>query len=377
MIKILIVEDDEIKQEDIKQVVLSTGIDRSAIITTDNVFDAKAHLSKEKFDLVILDLSLPIRKNETAVENGGKNLLYCYTNPQYLTPISTIVITGYESLKEKFSPKFMEMDMNIYDYNNTIWRQSLTNKIELHKRSLMAQDSRSINNKVCILVHGVLTDGEWQERILLPDEWKKISYKYNYYSALKILTPISRKKQVESFVTFFKNVIIDNPESEIVIVAHSFGTYLVCNALLHSNIENLSYVSKIILSGSVMRQDFSFSDIARRYKTTTIINDASVNDKALVLSKMFCFGLGHAGRVGFNTSHDSLTNRFHKGGHSLYKRERFIEDYWVDVIESGNVKVFDCRKSNKISLTMDYILAFLNPYIVWPAIASSLAIYIY
>ncbi|MBU0826258.1 MAG: hypothetical protein KKB78_17870, partial [Alphaproteobacteria bacterium] len=84
-----------------------------------------------------------------------------------------------------------------------------------------------------------------------------------------------------------------------------------------------------------------------------VVNDCGTRDLILCLSQCFVIGMGMAGRNGFKTLNGGrVTNRYFKGGHSLYFRDKrshsdkFMRTYWLDLlIPSVKASIIDPRKS--------------------------------
>lgn len=371
MIKILLVEDDVEKANRVKQVLKEAGIFGSSIEVSDNVTSAKHMLSKVKFDILILDLNLPINNKQPPQDNGGNNILYSLSKPQYITPKSVIGLTSYENLKSTNMKAFNNVDFNIYDFLADEWEEMLTNKIKFLRDNLQAPNERISNKKICILVHGVFTDGQWQQDLSskLNQEWEVIPYRYNYFSAFKIALPLLRQKQEKLFQEYIERTLINNPDSEITIIAHSFGTNLVVKALSNCKLDNLSKIKCIILSGSVVRADFDFNGVIDKYQVDRVVNEVSVNDVPVIISKLFCFGLGHSGRIGFNSSHNKLFNRFHKNGHSIFTHPEFIAKYWEELVNDGKYISADCRQEYPVKKWFENLISVMSPLISWSTIA--------
>lgn len=369
MIKILLVEDETEKQENIINTLKKMGIYGPSITTVDNVRSAQSKLTNCKYDVLILDLNLPLRpgKIEQPKEDAGTSILYKLSSPQYITPTYVIGLTGFPELKEVQSEKFNKFDFNIYSYNDDNWKDILLQKINWLKQNQAVKSDRASQDEVFILVHGVMTIGDWQERLQLElkkDNRKIYPYEFNFYSAIKISNGISRRRKVKDFTAFFEQTLIENPNSKINIIAHSFGTYLTVKALEKCKLDNLSEVSNILLTGSVLRNDYNFTPIINKYSIKNIINDCGYNDIPLIFNKLFSFGLGNAGRVGFNTCNNKLENRFHKCGHSvLDSSESFTKQYIHPIFDCNEIQKVDERKFGSFRQFIESFLNMLNPYI--------------
>lgn len=373
MIKILIVEDDDNKKEDLVAFFYEHGIFGPSLFVVSDVSSALAQIRKTRFDIICLDLNLPIRSGEPETEDGGRSILYKLSSPQYKTPGYIFGLTSFNSIKQSQGREFKNVDFNLYDYNNDEWRGIISRKIDWIKMSHDDSGERESPNEIFIFVHGIMTLGKWQDLISfkLNDDNKKerklISYKYNFYSFFKILLNGFRSRQLNHFKVFLENVLIENPDSKINIISHSFGTYLTVNALEQLKLDNLTRINYIILSGSVLRNDHDLSKIVKKFGVKKLINDCGINDVPLVLSKLFCFGLGHAGRIGFNSSVDEVENRYFRSGHSVFDDVNdFFDKYWIDIFNKDEVKLVDERNFSKFDEFKEQIVNILNPYITYP-----------
>ncbi|HEO2530917.1 TPA: response regulator, partial [Streptococcus agalactiae] len=127
---ILIVEDDDNKAQDIITFLIKEGVMSLSIKTVDNVNDALTLLRETKYDILLLDLSLPLRKSGHPIPDGGSKILYNLTSPYFLTPSHVIGLTQFSDLSDNERPKFQKFDFNIYDYNIDIWKDVLSQKLK-------------------------------------------------------------------------------------------------------------------------------------------------------------------------------------------------------------------------------------------------------
>src|SRR5262249_20247041 len=129
-----------------------------------------------------------------------------------------------------------------------------------------------------------------------------------------------------------------NPTTTIHLVGHSFGTYLIGNALLHLSLRRQLRFGVVILSGSVLRPEFPWHRIIEFGYVRRIVNDCATRDMALVASQLCVLGTGAAGLFGFvGLEGDRFTNRYVTGGHSVFFEDQregpsFMEAYWVPVL---------------------------------------------
>ncbi|CAI1074197.1 response regulator [Serratia quinivorans] len=350
MINILIIEDDENKLKSILHVVNCKADKEPNYETVDNVQSALEKIRLYQYDIIILDLNLPLRKGENARENGGSSILYRLNSPEYCTPKYLIALTQYTNLAEKYGHDFSRNDINIYNYNDDNWHEVLVNKIKwvAQNNNHKARDSE---NEIYILTHGIMTSGYWQDT--LTDKLANlgascISYKYTYYSLFKILFSLTRKKAVIDYQNFIKKIIIENPRAKINFISHSFGSYLTMEALKEINYDFKINIGYIILCGSVVKNSYDVVDIVNRYNPNRIVNECGYQDTPLVICNLLCLGLGHAGRVGFHGYNEKITNRFHKGGHSyFFEQDDFYEKFWEPLLIKNVIT--NSEKVNKSS----------------------------
>jgi tetratricopeptide (TPR) repeat protein len=174
-----------------------------------------------------------------------------------------------------------------------------------------------------ITVHGIRTAGDWQallEKMLKEDRSEAIEvvpYKYNYFSALAFLFPLLRWIAARRFRARLLSELEKHPDARVDIVAHSFGTYLVGQAI--RSIPRPRGIHTIILAGSVLKPSFPWHLYARAGQVGRVVNECGIKDSILVLSQGFVLGMGMAGRVGFiGLMDEQLVNRYHPFGHSGY-----------------------------------------------------------
>jgi nucleoside phosphorylase/CheY-like chemotaxis protein len=129
MIQILLVEDNPHKQENIKNAIL----DNSNIKSTDlqiaaSVKEAKILLYNNYFDLMILDLVLPIETGLDAdAKNGAQFLEDIHTSPMLKPPIHIVGLSGFSDKVTEYHEQFSKKLWNLIDYQaeSTGWHDQL------------------------------------------------------------------------------------------------------------------------------------------------------------------------------------------------------------------------------------------------------------
>ncbi|MDI9312564.1 MAG: hypothetical protein QM535_20300 [Limnohabitans sp.] len=129
MIKILIVDDLQSKREMILKVILDNhDILEKNIRQAKCVNEAKKILYQEYFDLMILDLVLPVEVDgESSPKNAIGFLNNIAINPSIHPPIHIVGISGYKDQVEDHHQDFNEKLWNLIDFeeNTSTWADQL------------------------------------------------------------------------------------------------------------------------------------------------------------------------------------------------------------------------------------------------------------
>src|SRR5258705_8520402 len=110
MLQILVVEDTPSKQNNIKQIILdNSNIKEEFVQIVNCVKDAKRLLYDNYYDLMILDLVLPIEFGEEASAKNGLMLLEdIHTSPMIKPPVHIIGLSGFDNLVEQHHKDFQK-----------------------------------------------------------------------------------------------------------------------------------------------------------------------------------------------------------------------------------------------------------------------------
>ena len=141
------------------------------------------------------------------------------------------------------------------------------------------------------------------------------------------MTGFGVKAIIERVVTKIRHAKANSEGSELIIIAHSFGTYVTsCILRDHPDVR----CSRAIFCGSVVPRNFHFYKVAN---CPEIVNDCGGRDIWPVIAQGF--GLwrryGAGGVWGLRTS--GVEDRFHDFGHSGYLNREFVNRYWKPYIE--------------------------------------------
>lgn len=208
-----------------------------------------------------------------------------------------------------------------------------------------------------ITVHGIRTFGHWQDRFgkLVRDAHGNAiieSFRYGYFSLISFIIPPLRWMFVTRFTNELNYAAQRHPKHRIILVGHSFGTHIIAWSLHRLVSKNkCPKISTVILAGSVLRSSFPWNSLLASGTVGRVINDCGINDVVLILSQFFVLLTGMAGRIGFiGMAGTHFTNRFFRGGHSLYFEklkspdDEFMRTYWLPLIDPSNlVEIVDQR----------------------------------
>lgn len=359
--KVLIIDDDKTRRDRLKSYIDDQNIDEIEYITlVESVDESKGYLRAIYYDVLVLDVVLPKRIPGAASSQNGLRLLDQITRSPFLKKPGIIIgITAHLEDIENYRQEFEKKCSVVIEAasNQDKWKKRI---VDLLRYNLDSKISRSVQEfqTSIVTVHGIQTFGGWQNRLKLlvnakSDEISFSNYKYGYFSALSFLVPFLRKREVSRLAARLKLFFAETKSKKVVVFCHSFGTYLVANAIKEIMSETLKVDQlTLVLSGSVLQSRYRF-DYLREHPNSNVINECGDRDLPVCGSCAFVLGVGMAGRVGFHGMNDlRLINRFHLGGHSLYfNGDEFMSQHWLPIVfdEGSRVKDVDCRNPSFVN----------------------------
>lgn len=188
--------------------------------------------------------------------------------------------------------------------------------------------------KVVVSVHGIESQGVWQKDLspLISERgWIFYPLHYGVFRAYRFLQPWQRSAMITWFREKYREV--RNRYGDVVpsIIAHSFGTYIVSEAL---DIYDGIRVDKVILCGSIVRRDFDWAKIFRRKQATLVRNDFAREDFPARISTFFAWDTGPSGMEGFVTKHERLIDTaFERYKHGSVFGYDHYETHWIPFLE--------------------------------------------
>lgn len=188
--------------------------------------------------------------------------------------------------------------------------------------------------KVVISLHGIRTRGKWQKDLspLITEEgWIHYPLDYGWFPTLSFAIPLIRDQKIEWFRGQYNEVTARYPGVTPSIIAHSFGTYILCKAI--QKYASLKF-DKIILCGSVAPRDFDWRKIFLRNQVTTVKNDGGSRDLPAKLSRFLARGTGDAGFRGFDQKEDFIVDTiFDEFDHGSVFAVDHYSNEWIPFID--------------------------------------------
>lgn len=193
--------------------------------------------------------------------------------------------------------------------------------------------------QVVVLLHGIRTEGAWQSRIAanfrnLPNV-KVFPIGYGWFDAISFWLPAwvgFRTGPTDRVLRELRDIRSEHPNADMVIVAHSFSTYLVSRILQeHTDIR----LSKLVLCGSIIPLGYRWDRVKGAEGGMTIVNEVGTKDIWPVLARVTSWGYGPSGALGFGTHR--VRDRFFDYAHSDFFSEDHVRDYWLTFVRDGTI----------------------------------------
>lgn len=214
---------------------------------------------------------------------------------------------------------------------------------------------------VVLLIHGIQTDGAWhqlvQKEIGAIPHTNVVGLGYDVVSPLQLALPF-RNTPVEKIKQDIRDARFQEPSAKFVVIAHSFGSYILSRILPKSTDINFE---KIILCGCIIPISFPWGHYTRGMSPKSVINDVGTRDFYPVMATFTTFGYGSSGRKGFQNPH--IKDRYFDYGHSDFFESKYkhIETYWKPFIVDGSIIESDWDQ-NKPKTNLG-ILLLCHPWI--------------
>ena len=200
-------------------------------------------------------------------------------------------------------------------------------------REAKVVEPKKVRKILVLVIHGIRTYAEWvttlEDELADCDNVVVKEAGYGRFDVFRFLFPFYfRAAAVREAKSKILEAKADFPEHDLVIVAHSFGTYVLTKAMK----EGLIRPKRIILCGSVLKTKFKWAELPGcppvdpETGKEAIVNECGDLDWWPVLAKFATIGFGVAGTAGFKGSR--VKDRHHRLGHSDYLTEAKPAAFW-------------------------------------------------
>lgn len=188
---------------------------------------------------------------------------------------------------------------------------------------------------VVALVHGIRTTAGWQEKarasLHLDGKVEVFPIGYGYFDVMRFIGPFRRAAiaRVEQELRDLRRI---HGDCELVVMAHSFGTYIV-SKILHQSPD--IRIERLLLCGSIIPTDYRWDQLTHNFNNKNCVNEVGTRDFWPVFARVASLGYGGSGSFGFKTVR--VSDRFFDYGHSDFFTDAHLIEYWRPFILSGEV----------------------------------------
>ena len=129
---IIVVDDNDMKIDRIRAALLAGGATDDQIHIAKSGMEARRSLSRIQYDLLILDIALPMHTGDEPDKRGGIKLLEEITERDNLRlPLSVVGLTGFEDLYAEFGEQFHSRlwTLDYFDSSDVVWLERLKAKV--------------------------------------------------------------------------------------------------------------------------------------------------------------------------------------------------------------------------------------------------------
>lgn len=171
-IRIIIVEDNLDKTQSLTEAVNEYCEVTPSIDCADNIQAARSLLKENQYDLLILDISLPMESGGTAAPRAGLELLGdIESRRNYKKPKNVVGMTAHQSLYDAAGTDFLSFAWPIlfYDRSSDAWRNALEHCL----RRIEAGRQTAADYRTDIAIASALYDTEFDAVRNLPWNWKQ------------------------------------------------------------------------------------------------------------------------------------------------------------------------------------------------------------
>lgn len=204
--------------------------------------------------------------------------------------------------------------------------------LDLYSRGLLVVDQPRI---VVALIHGIRTNADWQEkaREALAAEKNVFVFPlgYGYLDVIRFLGPW-RKGPIAAVEYKLRDMKRLHNDSDLVVIAHSFGTYIISKILSQSPDIR---IKRLLLCGSIIPITYRWDKLSHDLTSQNCVNEVGTRDFWPIFARVASLGYGVSGSLGFKTTR--VWDRFFDYGHSDFFTEAHFKKFWQPFILSGTI----------------------------------------
>jgi hypothetical protein len=166
--------------------------------------------------------------------------------------------------------------------------------------------------RVVIVLHGIRDRATWQRTlapVLSRQGFTPELLDYGCFIVIPFLLPGRIRKKIDWFRDQYQRIQLTYPGVVPSVIAHSFGSYIVCRGL--QVYAPLLRFDNIILCGSIVRRDYAWNEAFTRRLVNRVLNDRGALDTWSRHVQHFVGDAGASGRDGFTEDHERLTESLH------------------------------------------------------------------
>lgn len=171
--RVLIVDDDEVKRTDVRSVLdEALGILPASIHSIDNYIDACEYLEREQVDLLILDLLLPRDPGAEPELNWGIEIarLLCDANRRLRQPRYVVGLSAFTNTNPDVVAAFQQEGWDLLQYSaaSDEWRARLSRIVSHNIAAILASEAEEACYQTDLAVITALTHCEHEALLALP-----------------------------------------------------------------------------------------------------------------------------------------------------------------------------------------------------------------
>lgn len=173
--RVLIVDDEARKRNELRVAVSEASGGAAQIEIATNVHDAERKLQEAVFDLMLLDLYLPLRARQPPQREGGLELLRRIRQGAHarriVAPRCVLAVTAYEDVRAAQKQLFQDEAMVLVPYaaGSTDWRKAIHSQVQQVAAALA-----DVKHLCSLCIVTALHKVELEAVLDLPGEWQPV-----------------------------------------------------------------------------------------------------------------------------------------------------------------------------------------------------------